>query len=87
MNVCHELLLNVVYVIYNWTSLTNKQYHVELNNNNLFLDCYCDIYIYILISIDKQIKIQHLQLINWLHGFFDLFTNFAECFFFYFFHR
>jgi len=31
MNVCHELLLNVVYVIYNWTSLTNKQYHVELN--------------------------------------------------------
>jgi hypothetical protein len=31
MNVCHELLLNVVYVIYNWTSLTNKQYHVEFN--------------------------------------------------------
>jgi hypothetical protein len=25
------------------------------------------------------------QLINWLHGFFDQFTNFAECFFFIFF--
>ena len=31
MNVSHELLLNVVYVKYDWTSLTNEQYHVELN--------------------------------------------------------
>jgi hypothetical protein len=71
----------------------DNEYYVSVRKSNIFVSktVFYDILVFshicILISIDKQIKIQHLQLINWLHGFFDQFTNFAECFFFIFFIR
>jgi hypothetical protein len=69
----------------------DNEYYVSVRKSNIFFsktvlyDILVFSHICTLISIDKQIKIQHLQLINWLHGFFDQFTNFAECFFFIFF--
>ena len=67
----------------------DNEYYVSVRKSNIFVckTVFYDILVFshicTLISIDKQIKIQHFQLINWLHGFFDLFTNFAECCFFY----
>jgi hypothetical protein len=68
---------------------TTSMYYISVLKSNIcktvFYDALVFRHICTLISIAKQIKIQHLQLINWLHGFFDEFTNFANVFFWCFF--
>jgi hypothetical protein len=68
---------------------TTSMYYISVLKSNICKTVFYDVLVFrhicTLISIAKQIKIQHLQLINWLHGFFDEFTNFAKCSFLVFF--